>query len=148
MRFHKIASPHGIRGKGKIEMATIQYFDGNEFHRLEVSDEFAELYNALENESKNILRRARSNQVSLEALMDAGMDFEANVLEENAWKESMLEKLPKSLCQLTQDQQWLVKQIFYLGRTKSAVANELGVSNSAISQRLDRIFKKMKKFLG
>jgi hypothetical protein len=51
MRFHKIASPHGIRGKGKIEMATIQYFDGNEFHRLEVSDEFAELYNALENES-------------------------------------------------------------------------------------------------
>lgn len=129
-------------------MATIQYFDGNEFHRLEVSDEFAELYNALENESKNILRRARSNQVSLEALMDAGMDFEANVLEENAWKESMLEKLPESLCQLTQDQQWLVKQIFYLGRTKSAIANELGVSNSAISQRLDRIFKKMKKFLG
>ena len=53
----------------------------------------------------------------------------------------------RALAVLTDDQKWLVEQVFYCGRKQSEIAVELGVCKQALNNRITRVIKKIKKFL-
>ena len=57
------------------------------------------------------------------------------------------ERIHKAIAKLEPQQQWLVEQIFFEGRTQIEIARELSVGESAIRSRLAKIYVKMKKFL-
>lgn len=127
-------------------MATIQYFDGNKNIPVEVSEEIAKALQELDSEEQRIKRKESRRQVaSLEQLLDEGFDFEES--SNDRLTDEQITKVRDALEHLTPDQQWLINQVFYENRTQAEIARELGVSKAAITQRLERIFEKMKKVL-
>lgn len=127
-------------------MVTIQYFDGNKNIPVEVSEKVAKALQELDSEEQRIKRKESRRQiVSLEQLLDEGFDFEES--SNDRLTDEQITKVRDALEHLTTDQQWLVEQVFYLGRSKTDISKELGISNGAITHRLERIFAKLKKVL-
>ncbi len=60
---------------------------------------------------------------------------------------SLTEKLPEAIAKLQPQQQELLNRIFKKKEKKSAVAADEGVSPAAISDRLNKIYKALKKNL-
>jgi len=127
-------------------MVTIHYFDGNKTIPVEVSEEIAKALQELDSEEQRIKRKESRRQIaSLEQLLDEGFDFEES--SNDRLTDEQITKVWDALEHLTTDQQWLVEQVFYLGRSKTDISKELGISNGAITHRLERIFAKLKKVL-
>lgn len=127
-------------------MVTIQYFDGNKNIPVEVSEKVAKALQELDSEEQRIKRKESRRQIaSLEQLLDEGFDFEES--SNDRLTDEQITKVRDALEHLTTDQQWLVEQVFYLGRSKTDISKELGISNGAITHRLERIFAKLKKVL-
>ena len=58
-----------------------------------------------------------------------------------------VELLKAAMSQLPIDQQTLIREVYFEDMPPSIIAKREGVDKSAISHRLDRIYKKMKKIL-
>ena len=86
---------------------------------------------------------------SLEKSMEAGFDVvdEGTDVEKEAFEKIDKEKLRRAFQFLEPQQKWLIVQIFFNERTRVDVANEIGVDESAIRRRLQKIYRKIKKFL-
>ena len=129
-------------------MVTIQYFDGNKHIPVEVSENFAKAFQLMEKEDALTERKETRRHESLDELISKGYEFVQEEPEENEWMQEMLKKLPEALKQLTDEQLWLIEQVFYFNRNQTDIGNELGISQQAIQRRLERVLKKLKKFLG
>lgn len=83
---------------------------------------------------------------SLDASMDNGFDI-ADESSESA--EDMAERLTleDAIQKLTEQQQWVVKQVFMLQRKQVEVARELGITESAMAQQISVIKRNLKKIL-
>ena len=83
---------------------------------------------------------------SLDASMDNGFDI-ADESSESA--EDMAERLTleDAIQKLTEQQQWVVKQVFMLQRKQVEVARELGITESAMAQQISVIKRNLKKTL-
>lgn len=149
-RFTKNRSPPiEHKGKGNL-MKTIKYEVNGTFVEVEVSDEFARQYEKIEaEEARQIWRDKKRKDSSLERMVEAGFqvaDPNSNV-EEKLFEKYDIEQLSKAIKTLTEDQKWLIKQIFYYGRKQSEVAAELSICKQALNNRIARILEKIKKFL-
>ena len=89
------------------------------------------------------------NVQSLDNYMKQGIEIEdpRQDLLENAIQEIENERLRKAIKQLTKEQQWIVEQVFFEGRTQVEIAKELGIDHTSIRDRLRVIYKKIKVFL-
>lgn len=93
-----------------------------------------------------IERKETRRHQSLEASMDKGFDIaEENDVAEQAIRKYESEELHKALKKLEPQQRWLINQIYFEGKTKVEIAGELGVGESAIRNRLKKIYEKLKK---
>ena len=83
---------------------------------------------------------------SLDASMDNGFDIADKSLES---AEDMAERLTleDAIRKLTEQQQWVVKQVFMLQRKQVEVARELGITESAMAQQISVIKRNLKKIL-
>ena len=83
---------------------------------------------------------------SLDASMDNGFDVADESVES---VEQILTRLTieQAVSTLSEEQKWLVNQIYYFGRTRMSVADELGITEGAIRSRLSVISKKLEKIL-
>ena len=129
-------------------MKTIKYEINDTFVEIEVSDEFARQYEQIEMEEKRVNRKETRRHQSLETLVESGfqiVDQESDI-EEKAFQNDDIEQLYKAFAVLTEDQKWLIQQVFYLYRKQSEIAAELGVDATSIRDRLRVIYKKIKNF--
>ncbi len=96
-----------------------------------------------------IERRETRRHQSLEKSMEAGFDVidESTDVEKEALGNIDKEKLCRAIKRLEPQQKWLIEQIFIVGKSKTQIAKELGIVKSAISNRLQRIYEQLKKFL-
>lgn len=90
--------------------------------------------------------------LSLDGLIEEGYEEVAdtdieNELIANEEKEKMLTALPKAIASLKKKQQYIVKAIYFQGKSQKEVANELGVFQSTVSETLNCAVAKLKKFL-
>ena len=120
-------------------MVTIQCFDGNKHIHVEVSEDFAKAFQQMEKEDALTERKETRRHESLDELISKGYEFVQEEPEENEWMQEMLKKLPEALKQLTDEQLWLIEQVFYFNRNQTDIGNELGISQQAIQRRLERI---------
>ena len=96
-----------------------------------------------------IERRETRRHQSLERSMTSGFDIidESTDIEEETLRKIDAEKLRQALQMLEPQQKWLLEQIFVKGKSKVEIARELGVWKTAISNRLQKIYRRIKKFL-
>ena len=124
-----------------------QFADGTQ-NEVEVSDEFYAKYQEMEKEEKNKNRAETRRHISLSQMQENGFEpaLQESSLEDDLLKEEMKKELLEAISTLTPEQQDLVYKVFYENKSTSQVAKEMGVLDSSISHKLERIYKKLKKF--
>ena len=129
-------------------MKRIKYEINGKVIDIEVTDEFAAQYEQIEANEKRVNRKETRRHQSLDALVesgfqiaDQGSDIEANLIMQNN-----IDLLRRAFDALTNDQKWLVEQVFYYGRKQLEIAAELGIDVTSIRDRLRVIYKQIKNF--
>lgn len=124
-----------------------QFADGTQ-NEVEVSDEFYAQYQEMEKEEKNKNRAETRRHTSLSQIQENGFEpaLQEPSLEEKLLKEEMKKELLQAISTLTPEQQDLIYKVFYENKSTSEIAKEMGSLDSSVSHKLERIYKKLKKF--
>ena len=133
-----------------MELVKITYrFADGHAEELEVEQEVAETLKELDRQEYNSNHRETRRHSALDALeyegeyfIDQNYSVEGLVL----WKQDIGDLL-NAIHSLDAKQQELITAVFYQKRTASQIARESGVSQAAISQRLQTAIKNLKKLL-
>ena len=131
-------------------MKTIKYEINGKFIDIEVADEFALQHEKIEaEEARQIWREKKRKDSSLERMVETGfqVDDPNSNIEEKLLEKCDIEQLSEAINSLTEDQKWLVQQVFYYDRKQSEIAAELCICKQALNNRIARILEKIKKFL-
>jgi RNA polymerase sigma factor (sigma-70 family) len=98
-------------------------------------------------------KNALGNKFSLDKLMDAGidvedkqMDLEGSYIEVEERKDK-IKKLNTAISLLTPRQREMLRKIYFEDRANEEVAEFYGITNSAVSHAMDRIYASLKKIL-
>lgn len=131
-------------------MKTITYkFADGTTSKVEVSDEIYALCEEMEIEEKSSERRETRRHISMESLVE--MNLEPTVTDEyfkdEVFKDMESEHLQQAISQLLPSQITLLKRVFYEGESVTEIAKNDGIAVCSVSNRLARIYKKLKKFL-
>lgn len=132
-------------------MKTIQYkFNDGSTKEISVTDELYALHLELLQEEKRNHWRETRRHISLEYLMEQGVDIADH---DNGDPLSALiektddERIKNALSYLTDKQRSLIEKVFYNDLSLREIARQTGISHQALSQQLATIYKKLKKFL-
>ena len=130
-------------------MKTIKYEINGTYIDIEVTDEFAMQYEQIEADEKRINRKETRRHQSLETLIEGGFQIadQESDIEEKAFQNDDIEQLYKAFAVLTEEQKWLVEQVYYHNRKQTEIAAELGICKQALNNRIARILEKIKKIL-
>ena len=95
----------------------------------------------------NELKETRRHQ-SLDLSLEQGHEFEDadSSPEEKFIENETYSDLHKAISTLSEEQQWLINEVYFKGQTIVSIAKKQGVSHVAILNRLEKIHKKIKKF--
>ena len=124
-----------------------EYIGATGHAEIEVDKHFHDILTALDREEYNSDRKhSRRNPVSLERpeyeWLSDGVDFLGDLIRAESYA-----RLNAAILQLTLGQQKLVREIFFENIPPSQIARRDGIGKSAISHRLNRIYKQLKKLL-
>ena len=132
-------------------MKTIQYkFNDGSTKEISVTDELYALHLELLQEEKRNHWRETRRHISLEYLMEQGVDIADH--DSGDPLSALIEKtdderIKNALSYLTDKQRSLIEKVFYNDLSLREIARQTGVSHQALSQQLATIYKKLKKFL-
>ncbi len=123
---------------------------------VEVTDEVAAEYRKCLREEWNTEAYANNHTVSLENVMDLGMDFadeqpnaEEQLIEncERGQRKILLKRVKTVFPLLTELQRKTLHKLFVLNMTQAEIAREEGVARVTIKERIEGIFTKLKKLI-
>ncbi len=91
----------------------------------------------------------KEKELSLEAFADAGFEIPSGeaLVDEIVEDKLLLDMLSKALSELTEDERFLIDELFFNGKSEREVARKAGVSQPAIHKRRNCILKKLKKLM-
>lgn len=115
---------------------------------IEVDEEWGELVVELDHENHKNDRRAKSHKVSLEAYDGKGtrLASKSNILEDLVKGENV-KYLYEAIDLLEEKHRVVIIEAFINGRSYTDIADTLGISRPAVSQRASTALKKLKKLL-
>ena len=132
-------------------MKTIQYkFNDGTTKEINVTDELYALHLELLQEEKRNHWRETRRHISLEYLMEQGVDIADH--DSGDPLSALIEKtnderIKTALSYLSDKQRALIEKVFYNDLSLREIARQTGISHQALSQQLATIYKKLKKFL-
>ena len=96
------------------------------------------------NKKKCTTREIPAREDSLDRLTALGFDFTDSTAD---FDEAVLIKimLDQALEKLSDEERYLITQLFYFGRTERSLAEELGVSQFTVNRNKHKILKKLKE---
>ena len=125
------------------------FFVTGETIEIEVADELGTAIMAIDKTYELRDRTETRRHNSFEGLSDQGIqiadpsaDIESS-LEQQEW----ITRLYQALCELQPQQQALVRKVFFEDQSITAAAREEGVDESAIRDRLRKVYRQLKKYL-
>lgn len=126
----------------------IKYEFANEAIEIEVEEKWATIILDLDREEYNGNHRETRRHCSLDALNldDALLPSDVDVFEDVADTEGK-RNLYQAINKLSPQQRKLIWRIYFQGEHPADIARELGVSKTAIHNRLQRIFCQLQKNL-
>ena len=121
---------------------------------MEVSqEEYSEFYKKQNRQRYLRLRSAKNSDVSIDMLTtdefngeDILIDYTQDV-EAMAVKRMVINKLYESISLLSEHEQKMIQEHFYLNISEVKLSEIYGVNQSTISRRIDRIVNKLKKLM-
>lgn len=127
----------------------IKYQFATEVTEIEVDEQWATILVDLDREEYNNDHKETRRHYSLEARLYEGSDYALydSGLAELLGRNFQEDKLHDAIEQLTPAQQELVHKIYFEGYSVNECAEMLGIDSSAVSHRLSRIKKSLKKYL-
>lgn len=95
-------------------------------------------------QKKETVKEIPSREDSLDRLTDLGFDFENRTAD---FRETVSNKimLEQALEKLSDEERYLITQLFYLGRSERDLAEELGVSQYTVNRNKHKILKKLRE---
>lgn len=128
----------------------LQYKFVNETISIDVPDDWGEILIDLDRQEYNNDHKETRRHYSLEGKVYEGMDYavEAPDLEALFAGPTDEERLRAAIQKLDPDQQAMIRAIYFEGVSVNDYAARMGVTQSAISHRLQTVRKKLKKLLG
>lgn len=123
-------------------------FVNGEVSEIEVDEGLGELLVDFDRQQYNNDHKETRRHVSLD-----GMDYEGELFTSAEDTEGELlrredtARLMEAMKTLSPSQRELLLKVYFNGRSLVSIAAEEGVDKSSISHRLERIYKKLKKFL-
>ncbi len=125
------------------------HFSNGETISIDVSDDWGEILIDLDRQGDNNDHKETRRHYSLEGKVYEGMDYavEDSGLEALFAGPTDEECLRTAIQQLTPDQQEMVQAIYFENVSVNDYAARMGVTQSAISHRLQTVKKKLKKLL-
>ena len=128
----------------------IQYKFVNETISIDVPDDWGEILIDLDRQEYNNDHKETRRHYSLEGKVYEGMDYavEDSGLEALFAGPTDEERLCDAIQKLDPDQQTMIRAIYFDGVSVNDYAARMGVTQSAVSHRLQTVKKKMKKLLG
>ena len=124
-------------------------FVTGEIFEIEVPETIGEISIAIDKDIQNSNRRETRRHNSVEILKEQGVQITdkrvdiASIIE----TQELNEKLKKALDMLLPQQQELIRKVFFEGKTIVSVAHELNITKQACNDRLNKIYKRLKKYL-
>ena len=126
------------------------HFSNGETISVEIPDDWGEILIDMDRQEYNNNHKETRRHYSLEGKVYEGMDYAA----EDSGLEALFagptdeERLRAAIQKLAPDQQAMIRAIYFDGVSVNDYAARMGVTQSAISHRLQTVKKKLKKFLG
>lgn len=98
------------------------------------------------NQEKETVKEIPSREDSLDRLTALGYDFENRTAD---FRDSVSDKmmLDQALEKLSDEEKYLITQLFYFGRTERELAAELNVTRRTINNRKRKILSKLRELL-
>jgi DNA-directed RNA polymerase specialized sigma subunit len=75
------------------------------------------------------------------------MSEKPSLLEDTVVKKIMIEKVKSALNLLTENEQMIVKELFYSGTSIRTLSENMSVPKSTLHEQKDKIIKKLKKII-
>jgi len=87
--------------------------------------------------------------LSLEAFADAGFEIPSGqaLVDEIVEDKLLLDMLSKALSELTDEERFLIDELFYQEKPERMVAKETGVSQNTVNYHKNRILEKLRRLL-
>lgn len=128
----------------------IQYKFATETISIDVPNDWGEILIDLDRQEYNNDHKETRRHYSLEGKVYEGMDYavEDSGLEALFAGPTDEERLCDAIQKLDPDQQTMIRAIYFDGVSVNDYAARMGVTQSAVSHRLQTVKKKMKKLLG
>ena len=126
------------------------HFSNGETISVEIPDDWGEILIDMDRQEYNNNHKETRRHYSLEGKVYEGMDYAA----EDSGLEALFagptdeERLRAAIQKLAPDQQAMIRAIYFDGVSVNDYAARMGVTQSAISHRLQTVRKKLKKLLG
>ena len=136
--------------QGDVEFKrVINHFSDGETVSIEIPDDWGEILIDLDRQEYNNDHKETRRHYSLEGKVYEGMDYavEDSGLEALFAGPTDEERLHAAIRQLSPDQQAMIRAIYFDGVSVNDYAARMGVTQSAISHRLQTVKKKLKKLL-
>lgn len=125
-----------------------QYQFSNETITIEVTGEHHETLIDFDRRERNNNQTEKRRHVSMEAYNLDGNFFPSDMnIEDDVINDLKLKSLYKAIDSLLSQQKDLIQKVFFDKQTLVSIAREECVTESAIRDRLKRIYKKLKKNL-
>lgn len=88
-------------------------------------------------------------ELSLEAFADAGVEIPSGqaLVDEIVEDKLLLDMLSQALKELTDDERFLIDELFYNDKTERQVAKEAGISQTTLNYQKNKIIKRLRKKL-
>lgn len=130
-------------------MARIRYFDGTKYVEIEVTEEFAAEYAAMEHRDKLVERKETRRHQSLDKSMEHGWDIADPSADVDTQAERNADKimLKTALSKLTDKQRAILFLHIENGQSFRAIAAELGLNKDTVREHYLAAIKNLKKFL-
>ncbi|QDR81380.1 RNA polymerase sigma factor [Sporomusa termitida] len=116
---------------------------------IEVSETIGKALTGIDKEAKNSDRRETRRHHSIDALGELGVQLAATSeeLTDTIEMRETREALRQALGKLLPQQRKLVQKIYFDGKSISEIAHEEGVAPQSVHERLNRIYKRLRKIL-
>ena len=123
-------------------------FVTGEVSEIEVEENLGELLVDLDRQQYNNDHKETRRHTSLDGMGYEGEFFvsDADTAGEVEWREDIA-RLFAAMDRLNPEQRELLLKVYFKGQSCVSIAEAEGVDKSAISHRLERIYKKLKKYL-
>ena len=130
-------------------MARIRYFDGTKYVEIEVTEEFAAEYAAMEHRDKLIERKETRRHQSLDKSLEHGWDVADPSTDVALQAERDEDKalLYSALQRLTDKQRAVLLLYIEEGKSFREIGEELGIHKDTVKEHYHAAIKKLKKFL-